>query len=81
MIKKTHQETYEDKIRAILQAKGVAPKNNYTVTVTGTWDIDIKASTPEEAEQLAYQECLADGIDVELMNLEFEAFEENEDGI
>ena len=54
---------------------------NYIVTVTGTWDIDVEAYTPEEAEQLAYQECIADGIDVELMNLEFEAFEENEDGI
>ena len=26
MKKKTHQETYEDKIRALLQNKGVAPK-------------------------------------------------------
>jgi hypothetical protein len=50
----------------------------YTVTVTGTWNIDMEASTPEEAEQLAYQECLANGIDVELMNLEFEAFNDEE---
>jgi hypothetical protein len=48
----------------------------YVVTVTGTWNIDAEAYTPEEAEQLAYQECLANGIDVELMNLEFEAFDE-----
>ena len=40
----------------------------YTVTVTGTWDIDIEASSPEQAERSAYQECIADGIDVELMN-------------
>jgi len=52
---------------------------NYTVIVTGTWNIDVEADTHEQAEELAYQECLADGIDVELMNLEFEAFdEENE---
>jgi hypothetical protein len=51
----------------------------YIVTVTGTWDMDIEASTPEEAEELAYRECLADGIDVEGMNLEFEAFDEEDE--
>lgn len=52
---------------------------NFTVTVTGTWNIEIEADTPEQAEQLAHQECLADGIDVELMNLEFEAFDEGDE--
>jgi hypothetical protein len=51
----------------------------YTVTITGTWNIDIEADTPEQAEQLACQECLADGIDVELMNLEFEAYDEGDE--
>jgi hypothetical protein len=51
----------------------------YTVIVTGTWNIDVEANSTEEAEQLAYQECLADGIDVELMNLEFEAFNEGDE--
>ena len=49
---------------------------NFTVTVTGTWDIDIEANSPDHAEELAYQECLADGIDVELMNLEFQVLGE-----
>ena len=48
----------------------------YTVTVTGTWDIDIQASTQEDAERLAYIECLKNDLDIELMNLEFEAFNE-----
>ena len=48
----------------------------YTVTVTGTLNIDVEAVTPEEAEQLAYQECLAGGIG--RMNLEFEAFNDEE---
>jgi len=45
---------------------------NFTVTVTGTWNMDIEANSPDQAEELAYQECLADGIDVEGMNLEFQ---------
>ena len=49
---------------------------NYCVTVTGTWNIDIEANTDEEAEHLAHRQCLDEGIDVELMNLEFEAYEE-----
>jgi hypothetical protein len=52
---------------------------NYTVTVTGTWNIDVEADTHEQAEELAYQECLADGIDVKGMNLEFEAFDEGDE--
>jgi hypothetical protein len=52
---------------------------NYTITVTGTWNIDVEAGTPEQAEELAYQECLADGVDVKGMNLEFEAFIEGEE--
>ena len=51
----------------------------YTVTVTGTWNMDIEADTPEQAEELAYQECLADGDGVEGMNLEFEAFNEEDE--
>jgi hypothetical protein len=51
---------------------------NYTVTVTGTWDMDIKANTQEDAERLAYIECLKNDLDVELMNLEFEAFNEED---
>ena len=27
-------------------------KNDFTVTVTGTWDIDVEADTAEQAEQL-----------------------------
>jgi hypothetical protein len=48
----------------------------YTVTVTGTWDIEIEANTQEDAERLAYIECLKNDLDIELMNLEFEAFNE-----
>ena len=51
----------------------------YVVTITGTWNIDVEAYTPEEAEELAYQECLADGIDVKGMNLEFEAYNEEDE--
>jgi hypothetical protein len=47
----------------------------YTVTVTGTWDIDIEAESFEDAERLAYIQCLKNDLDVELMNLEFEAFD------
>jgi hypothetical protein len=53
-------------------------KKAYVVTVTGTWDIDIEANTPEDAERLAYVECLKNDLDVELMNLEFEAFDEED---
>ena len=52
---------------------------NFTVTITGTWNVDVEADTPEQAEELAYQECLADDIDVKGMNLEFEAFNEGEE--
>jgi hypothetical protein len=48
----------------------------YTITVTGTWDIEIEANTQEDAERLAYIECLKNDLDIELMNLEFEAFNE-----
>jgi hypothetical protein len=51
----------------------------YSVTVTGTWNVDVEADTPEQAEELAYQECLADGIDVKGMILEFEAFNEEDE--
>jgi hypothetical protein len=51
----------------------------YSVTVTGTWGMDIDADTPEDAERLAYIECLKNDIDVELMNLEFEAFNEGDE--
>lgn len=51
----------------------------YTVTATGTWNLSIKAKSPEEAEQLAYEECLSEGLDVGFMNLEFEAFDEEEE--
>jgi hypothetical protein len=52
---------------------------NYTVTATGTWNLSIKAKSIEEAEQLAYQECLDEGLDVGFMNLEFEAFDEEDE--
>jgi len=52
---------------------------NFYVVATGTWNIDIEAKTHDEAIDLAYQKCLADGIDVELMNLEFEAFNEDDE--
>jgi hypothetical protein len=48
----------------------------FDVTVTGTWNIEIEAKTQKDAERLAYIECLKNNLDVELMNLEFEAFEE-----
>jgi hypothetical protein len=51
----------------------------YTVVITGTWSVDIEANTDEEAEELAYRECLKDGTDVEGMNLEFEAYEDDFD--
>jgi hypothetical protein len=50
----------------------------YTVTATGTWNIEIEAESFEDAERRAYIECLKNDIDVELMNLEFEAFDEEE---
>jgi len=51
----------------------------YTVTVTGTWNMELDADSVEEAEQFALNVCLDEGMDTELMNLEFEAFnEENE---
>ena len=50
----------------------------YTVVITGTWNVEVEADTHEEAEQLAYQECLEAGTDVEGMNLEFEAYNEGE---
>jgi hypothetical protein len=52
--------------------------SRYVVTITGTWDMDIEAYTPEEAKRLAYIECLKNNLDVELMNLEFETFNEEE---
>ena len=51
----------------------------YTVTVTGTWNIEIEADTQADAERLAYIECLKNDLDVELMNLEFEAFNEGDE--
>ena len=53
----------------------------YTVTVTGTWDITVDAQNPEDAEDMAYKECLEKGFDIELMNLEFEAFNEEDEQI
>jgi hypothetical protein len=50
--------------------------SNFIVTVTGTWDMDIEANSPDQAEELAYKRCLEDGIDVELMNLEFQVLGE-----
>jgi hypothetical protein len=52
---------------------------NYTVVATGTWTIEIEANTQEDAERLAYIECLKNDLDVELMNLEFEAFDEEDE--
>lgn len=51
----------------------------YEVLVTGTWYVTVQADTTEQAEKLAHQKCLEHGIDVELMNLEFEAFDEGEE--
>ena len=54
--------------------------HKFNVTVTGTWNIEIEAGSQKDAERLAYIECLKNDLDIELMNLEFEAFEEeNED--
>ena len=50
--------------------------NHYTVTVTGTWNMTIKAKSPEEAERIAYRECQEEDLNTGFMNLEFEAFEE-----
>jgi hypothetical protein len=50
----------------------------YTVTATGTWNIEIEAESFEDAERRAHIECLKNDIDVDLMNLEFEAFDEDE---
>jgi hypothetical protein len=52
---------------------------NYTVVVTGTWNMDIEANTREDAERLAYIECLKNDLDVGGMNLEFEAFNEGDE--
>jgi len=52
---------------------------NYTVVVTGTWNMDIEANTREDAERLAYIECLKNDLDVGDMNLEFEAFKEEDE--
>jgi len=56
-----------------------SPIQKYSVTVTGTWNIDVEADSPEEAENIAYAECVAKGMDVELMNLEFEAYNEEDE--
>ena len=50
----------------------------FTVIVTGTWSIDVEAENSTQAEAIAYNECL-DDFDLELMNLEFEAFNEEEE--
>jgi hypothetical protein len=56
---------------------------NYIVTVTGTWNMDVKASSPDEAEYFASVavNSVENRVEIYDMNLEFEAFEENEDGI
>lgn len=51
----------------------------YTVIVTGTWNLEIEADTHERAEELAYTQCLTNIVSVESMNLEFEAFNEEEE--
>jgi hypothetical protein len=51
----------------------------YTVTATATWNIEVEAQSIEDAERLAYIECLKNSLDVGLMNLEFEAFDELEE--
>jgi hypothetical protein len=53
--------------------------SKYTVTVTGTWNVDIEAASPEDAERLAHLECLKNNLGVWEMNLEFEAFNEEEE--
>lgn len=52
---------------------------SYTVIVTGTWSIEVEADTYEKAEELAYAQCLTNIVSVESMNLEFEAFDEEEE--
>lgn len=56
---------------------------NYIVTVTGTWNMDVEAGSPDEAEYFASMEVnrVENRVDIYDMNLEFEAFEENEDGV
>jgi hypothetical protein len=51
----------------------------FNVTVTGTWNIWIETTTQKNAERLAFIECLKNNLDVHLMNLEFEAFEEEDE--
>ena len=53
--------------------------SKYTVTVTGTWNVDIEAASPEDAERLAHLECLKNNLGVWEMNLEFEAFNAEEE--
>lgn len=51
---------------------------NYTVMVYGVMAKEVEADSAEHAEELVYGEILEDGIDVELMNIQLEA-EENDD--
>ena len=51
----------------------------FMVNITGTWLMELDAEDAKQAEEFAYQQCLDDGIDVELMNLEFEAYREEEE--
>lgn len=51
----------------------------YVVTVTGTWNIDVEAYTPEEAEKLASIAIGEERMGIWDMNLEFEAFNEEDE--
>ena len=51
---------------------------NYTVMVYGVMAKEVEADNEEHAEELVYGELLEDGIDIELMNIQLEA-EENDD--
>ena len=46
----------------------------YEVIITGTWTVEVEAKDEEQAEDFAYQQCVNSGMDLELMNLEYEAY-------
>jgi hypothetical protein len=52
---------------------------NYTVTVTGTWNVDVEAETAEQAEELASIAVGDNRMGIWDMNLEFEAFAEEDE--
>ena len=58
--------------------KGESPKK-YVVTVTGTWNVDVEAYSPEEAERLASIAIGDQRMGIWDMNLEFDAYLEEDE--